>query len=137
MLHTTRWSPDTCGCVLEYEWDDTQPDSERTHTIKNVIKACPAHAKHAEKGEHYSVVLEENNRKNIAIDQVLKTVTSLGEDVQRDGKTVRQFNPGIEVGFAFDADRKLTLDIKGATKAEKEQAHATITARFPNKAAAL
>jgi len=34
MLQTTTWSPNTCGCVIIYQWDDSIPEASRTHTYK-------------------------------------------------------------------------------------------------------
>lgn len=30
-IQTTRWSPDTCNCVILYQWDDALPDDQRVH----------------------------------------------------------------------------------------------------------
>ena len=40
---TTRWSPDTCDCIVEFTWDDSVREDQRTHTLSNVINKCPAH----------------------------------------------------------------------------------------------
>lgn len=32
-LRTTRWKPDTCGCVIVYEWDDALDENARTHVF--------------------------------------------------------------------------------------------------------
>lgn len=70
-LRVTRWSPDTCGCILEYEWDDSQDENIRTHNFKRSIKACPEHATLAGK-PLYDQVLSENTRKNIVFDEIQK-----------------------------------------------------------------
>lgn len=44
MIQITRWSPDTCKCILEYQWDDQIPEEEREHTVYNVVSTCPEHA---------------------------------------------------------------------------------------------
>ena len=75
-LQTTRWSPDTCPCILEYTWDDTISVISRTHIFKDVIKACSFHIGLI--GEsHYLEVLSENQRKNL----VLKLINSVVSDV--------------------------------------------------------
>jgi len=61
-MKVTRWSPDTCDCIFEYEWDDTQ--ATITHSFKKAIHLCNHHkALVADKA--YDVVLSENTRKNI------------------------------------------------------------------------
>jgi hypothetical protein len=35
-LQVTTWSPNTCGCVISYQWDDTVPQASRTHKFVSV-----------------------------------------------------------------------------------------------------
>jgi len=65
MKQVTRWSPDTCSCILEYEWDDTLEDSARTHSFKKVVQLCDHH-KALVAAQAYNAVLSENTRKNQA-----------------------------------------------------------------------
>ena len=37
-VKTTRWSPDTCGCVLEYSWDDALPQEARVHVYADTVR---------------------------------------------------------------------------------------------------
>jgi len=63
MIHVTRWHPDTCSCVIDFEWDDTDPPTDRSHTFKQAVFLCPDHV--GLKGPPLlDVVLEENTRKN-------------------------------------------------------------------------
>jgi hypothetical protein len=57
--HTTTWRPDTCGCVIDIEWDDG--DAPRVHKAKRV-SPCPDHQGDAE--AVFAAVLDENRRKN-------------------------------------------------------------------------
>ncbi len=68
-LQVTRWYPDTCDCIIDYQWDDTEPEAARTHTLKAVVKQCAAHSKIPDDKQHFSTVLEENQRKNKAMAQ--------------------------------------------------------------------
>lgn len=36
MKRITTWSPDTCNCVIEYEWDDTEDQNTRKHKFVKV-----------------------------------------------------------------------------------------------------
>lgn len=73
MIRVTRWSPDTCGCVLEYEWDDTKSENERIHSYVRTLKCCPEHEQLGlVAGRLYDQVLSENTRKNIAFDEIQK-----------------------------------------------------------------
>jgi hypothetical protein len=37
MIQTTTWRPDTCKCVITYQWDDTISENARTHTYKTWV----------------------------------------------------------------------------------------------------
>jgi len=65
-MQETRWWPDTCGCVIVYEWDRDLPPSERTHTIKRVETKCEYHLSLVD-NELWSYVVDENLTKNEAI----------------------------------------------------------------------
>ena len=65
-IRVTKWFPDTCGCELDYVWDDAKPDAEGQVVLD---KACPAHA-----GKQGADVLAENRRKNTAIAQVAQAL---------------------------------------------------------------
>ena len=94
MQHTTRWSPDTCKCVLEYTWDDAQDENSRVHTPSNVIKACSFHIG-LSLADHYKAVKGENMRKNILHGKILGGVPSVAQDViQVDGSVIKEFKPG-------------------------------------------
>jgi hypothetical protein len=43
VIITNRWSPDTCGCELEYKWDNEQTEDTRVHNFARIVKACDAH----------------------------------------------------------------------------------------------
>ena len=68
-IQTTRWSPDTCKCEIEYTWDDTVPQDQRVHTMKSVRK-CIVHDLVSE-AKAYQNVLDENQSKNKAIGQLV------------------------------------------------------------------
>lgn len=44
MIKTTRWRPNTCGCVLEYTWDTEDPSHVRTHSQSRIVVQCQQHA---------------------------------------------------------------------------------------------
>lgn len=79
MMHTTRWSPDTCGCVVEYEWDDKEPPEERTHSIIGALQRCPRHALLSAHSDHWTVLTEENSRKNRLLEHLLDNDPALSE----------------------------------------------------------
>lgn len=64
--HTTRWRPDTCGCVIDYEWNDDVDENARQHTFARVLSRCAAHTS-GPAAQVWAVVTEENTRKNRAL----------------------------------------------------------------------
>lgn len=105
MIKTTTWSPDTCGCKIEYDWDTEVPQASRKHTLKRFVKRCPAHATGAE-ADAYAAVTDENTRKNILRGAILKDFPALAL-VDRDGNV--DFADGFS--WAFDDDRKLVVTL--------------------------
>ena len=108
--HTT-WSPDTCKCEIEYEWDDTVSQELRTHNVSKVIKACAIHAAQPSKESHYVEVLDENQSKNKAIGLLVKTIAKLdgGEN---------------EVKWRFDENRDVILSHPLLTQKDKDDMNA-------------
>lgn len=111
MLKTTRWSPDTCDCVLEYEWDDALSENERVHNFKGATHLCEHH-KALVAAEAYGQVLSENTRKNQAF--------GLAKEVK----------PELELEdytWSFDANRKLKAGFLGKLNATEK---AAVQAKF-------
>ena len=83
MLHANIWSPDTCGCQIEFEFDDELPAETRTHTAKRIIKKCEVHSTSdiMDRHDHYDTVLKENQTKNIVHGHFLETFPEHTEDV--------------------------------------------------------
>jgi len=79
MKRITRWSPDTCSCILEYEWDDAEDAGSRQHTLKAVLQKCPNHISLSDAGI-YNEVISENTRKNGVFAETQKVFPSLTTD---------------------------------------------------------
>lgn len=110
-IQTTRWSPDTCGCVIEFQWDDTVAPELRTHTHKSTIKACSAHTAQKDINTHFPTVLEENQRKNKCIYEMGKAA-GVNMDLTQDSTEaeVKAFHSFVEkFNYSFDADRVLQV----------------------------
>jgi len=99
----TRWSPDTCSCVLDIEWDDTEPESSRTHTIKAVVNRCGSHQAGSDE-DVFKAVLSENTRKNRVFTLAQKVLPEL---------TVEDYE------WSFDAKRVLEVKFTNMTPAQK------------------
>lgn len=100
MKKITRWSPDTCGCIIDLEWDAEAAQEDRTHTALSIVKACPAHAgKYPGKSEHFDGVLEENQIKNMVLSLIRERHPDLFAQDKK--KFVRDFS------YSFDEKRTL------------------------------
>ena len=94
MIKTTRWRPDTCGCEIEFQWDDAVKDGP--HSVHKINRSCPAHT-FADGKDTYEAVLSENKRKNIIVSEIVAAHAVEPE----------------AVGFAYNANRKLEIAVKG------------------------
>ena len=134
MIKVTKWRPDTCGCEIDYQWDDAQNEDVRTHTVFEVIKACPAHSGETDKNIHYAKVLDENKRKNIVLKEILDKIPSLViEKEQEDGTLIKVLKKGVEYKWSFDVQRNLEVNLVGASLAEKNVLKTIVNIKFPNK----
>lgn len=91
VINTTRWSPDTCGCTFEYTWNTDDPESTRTHTYARVVTECVSHSHLTgnNKKDAYDSSLEENQRKNGSIGELLdKASADFGEIDPQSGAMV-------------------------------------------------
>lgn len=101
-MRTTRWSPDTCQCVLEYEWDETVPQEDRVHTFKGIVHRCLIHELlgYLENSNLYDKVLQENTRKNGVFGDMEIQIKAFGHTFTMDN-----------FRWQFDQDRKLQIEI--------------------------
>lgn len=141
MIKKTLWSPDTCGCVLEYEWDDSVPTEERTHTPTRATKICAEHTvekvatreanlgigrgKETREAHHivYDAVLAENQGKNRVMAALVES-DDFGETVKDDDDNdQRRFKRNAEPEWSFEPDtRKLKIKVKETLGAAKKLA---------------
>ena len=114
VVKTTRWSPDTCACQLEYTWDSTDSETSRTHTFLNYINRCPAHPSLSTDTQRYNAVSEENLRKNDSFGIALNNGPAILFDTQVDG--TRSLKNGITFSWTWSGtapNRLLTITYTG------------------------
>ncbi len=112
-IRTTRWSPDTCGCVVEYSWDDTVAADQRAHTTTRVTP-CVAHP---------------NAQQHVGADPFSAATVWGDENVGRKSRlearllaaTVIGLKPGSYAWF-FDAQRVLNVSLPSLSAAQKQAA---------------
>ena len=113
-LTVTRWSPDTCDCVIDFEWDRDLPVASRVHTGKNIFKDCPDHSGLKTPTNFYNVILDENQRKNKVRQDVLENVSALAETKDE----ALDFKDGITFDYSWqgrDDARILHVVVTGFT----------------------
>lgn len=115
-LHITKWEPDTCDCILEYEFDDTIPEDQRTHSVYNVIRSCTAHQGLGTFQNIFNTVIEENPRKNNTLKHILDSAPASIYDL--DQQNNKLFKKGIELTNQWSGiapNRVLTVTLTGIT----------------------
>ncbi len=115
-INTTRYTPDTCQCVIEYTWDSTVPESSRTHTLSNFVNVCSQHQSLPTHQDRWNTILEENPRKNQALRHILDNspTTALYDIVNG----IRELKPDLIFDFSFSGtppNRVLTVGFTGLT----------------------
>lgn len=96
-MKQTTWRPDTCGCEIVFEWDETIPASERQHEFKKFNKKCQHHNAEPDMAK----IHDENKTKNAAVSEVEKLTK--------------------KYSWSFDAGRNLIITLDVSEKAKKAQ----------------
>jgi hypothetical protein len=101
MKRITKFSPDTCSCIIYYEWDDALPEDLRTHTVvasgpDGGGYVCPEHASLGTPQVAHGLTITENQTKNQACSEVVKQDPAINIE---------------EIGFSYDTTRILTLKL--------------------------
>ena len=102
-MKVTRWSPDTCDCIVEYEWDEKIPLEDRTLALSAIKRKCPAHASLSDEAV-YAAVSEENPRKNRALGLIANIALPQGSDDEK-------AHFGMECLWSFGPDRLLKIEV--------------------------
>jgi hypothetical protein len=133
-IRTTRYSPDTCDCIIEYTWDDTIPEDSIVLTLDQVKTRCAAHAGMANNTDVYTTVTEENSRKNLAHRNLLDNGPNIIYDIDASSGT-RVFKKGIRISWNWTGtvpNRMLTITLTGITLTtnQRNNAQTALNTRF-------
>ena len=107
----TRWSPDTCGCVIDYTWDPDVPDGARTHSFHAVERICAGHDGLSDP-PLFDTVLAENQTKNRLHGWAVANLARLRHPLED------RLSDGVEFRWSFTgtgAGRRLEVWLDGAT----------------------
>jgi hypothetical protein len=115
-IHVNRWYPDTCGCCIEFEWDDALPPDQREHIQRGVPVLCERHAAFSDRIGHLARIRVENLRKNRVINRILENHPALAE----------------QLAWRFDNDHILRVDLPQLTRLQRIALRTWITANLPD-----
>jgi hypothetical protein len=96
-VHGNLMRPDTCGCVLEFAWDERDADPKH---IPFAAKCCEHHACHTTVEGIYTAALADNRAKNHAVGQALLALQEIDPAATHE-----------DVQWEFDAERKVRLKL--------------------------
>ncbi|MBX4189788.1 hypothetical protein KW791_00600 [Candidatus Parcubacteria bacterium] len=112
-MSVTRWGPDTCKCLFDFEPD---PNDGTNQILIEVLNICSEHKGLSGKDLHQTVLKQENQHKN-KIHSKLLELDAMAEDItQDDGSVIRRFKKGVGFDFNFtgkDDSRTLNITTKG------------------------
>lgn len=97
------------------------------------VQACPAHdGLKVDPLNMRASVLEENQRKNYALAEVLKTVPADCKEIHidADGNENEVFKLGLEPEWQFNAERELVITLPAEAQVAKGDAIAAVDAKF-------
>lgn len=133
--HRNLWKPDTCGCVIEFEFDDELPAEQRVHTGHTVHKICESHKSALEgKDAHtsYQHCSKENQKKNLSIGLIEESLSDEHFDIKEDwdGNVTKTLK--WQPRFSFDSDRKLKIELHRSHKHLLTNLKKKVQDKFPD-----
>ena len=127
---TTIAKYDTCQCVIEYTWDDTLSETNRVHTLSNVFNKCPAHSLTSD-NNLFSLLLEENKRKNDALQIALDNGPSTLYDIKNSLRLIKETVVFSFIWSGTAPNRVLTISFSvSLTNTQKTTIRNALNSRF-------
>lgn len=135
-LKTNIWKPDTCNCIVEYEFDDSLSIDQVTHTIKNSISKCSIHTDEPTLQDHWNALRNENPKKNRAWRLLLNNAPP--EMIKTNDEGEIEFKRNIIITWMWSGtrpNRVLTINLKGytLTQAQINFVNNKIDQEYPNQ----
>jgi len=115
-IQTTIWKPSFCDCEIYYTWDDSVPESERTHTTNDNTKKCDIHSSLSDNQTIYTSAIEECKKYIDAKELIIENSPSTFYNITPDNRKI--LKSGIEILASYSGaypDRILNLSYSGTT----------------------
>lgn len=119
-MNKNIWSPDTCGCKLEFEWNKDVPSEQRVHTPTRIIKTCSIHKRFTSVMGLAKRLFSENNTKNTVHLIALERFPELQE------------KEDVYI-WRFNADRELEVTFPTLTEADVNALKGLVAANLAQK----
>lgn len=117
IVKTLLWGPDTCGCRIRLEYDETQANP--VFTLKEMVRTCNSHMGLATDTQKSDTVFDENHLKN----DTMSALKSIPEITETDAEGHIKLKEG-EVSFQFEGaapNRTLRIITKTDISAYEQQ----------------
>ncbi len=136
-INTTQWSPDTCDCIIEYQWDRDLPADQRVHILSRYVNRCAIHAVQADDTTRWNTILEENPRKNQALQLIIDNAPLSFVDINTnpDSSTYKTLKAGLSLSVSVSGtppNRVFTLTLISTTltQTQKNAVQNALNTRF-------
>lgn len=96
-VKSTTWQPSTCGCIIEYDADDTRPDVFPSY--KQHVFTCAVHSTMPPGLQRWDAVVDENQTFNYTKAAILEAglpepVITMEPNIVGKGRALRVTIPG-------------------------------------------
>jgi hypothetical protein len=110
----TRWSPDTCGCVIDYDGN---------LNVIAVVTKCAKHADTLHDKHHFDTVLTHNRKKNHVHNALVEHMKEIGSN-------------GSEnmIAVAYDDNDDLHISGSGLSAEHQQKVPEQVNAKLGNSA---
>jgi hypothetical protein len=113
VINEQTYSPDTCACVVVEQWDSEVPPAQRIISLARIVTRGPEHSTLFD-ASLYSVIREENHRKNRAVNI---SVEEGSTKTLQFGEVRWAFTPGRTLEVSFPPERLISQAIKNKIQA--------------------
>ena len=110
-IQINEWRPDTCTCIIEFQFEDALPQEQRIHTVHRIVTRGKEHETVLTAEVLYQATLDENRRKNGTL-EILTT-----EDSSLEGSKIQwSFTAGRTLEIRF-----VDVQISNKTKTDVQE----------------